>query len=86
MENNINVREILGVKENSPLFIKAAGPDKLAAAERLATTEKHFEEWHAAINRTNTRELPPELVRYYDEAAFALCMILKLEKGLLAWR
>ena len=86
MENNINVREILGVKENSPLFIKASGPDKLAAAERLASTEKHFEEWHAAINRTNTRELPPDLIRCYDEAAYALCKILKYEKELVTWK
>ena len=86
MDTNINVGEILGVKENNPLFIRAAGPDKHAAAERLASTEKHFEEWHSEINRTNTRELPPELAHYYDEAAYALCMILKLEKGLLTWR
>lgn len=85
MSNNINVREILGVQNNNPLFIKTLGPDKRAAAERFAVTEKFFEEWHTAINQTNTRELPPDLVRYYEEAAFALCMILKMEKGLITW-
>ena len=85
MSNNINVREILGVQNSNPLFIKKLGPDKRAAAERFAVTEKFFEEWHTAINQTNTRELPPDLVRYYEEAAFALCMILKMEKGLITW-
>ena len=86
MENKINVREILGVKENNPLFIRAAGPDKHAAAERLASTEKHFEEWHSEINRTNTRGLPPELIALYDEATEALCKILTYEKWLILWR
>lgn len=83
MDTSINVREILGVKENKPLFIKPSGPDKHAAATRLAETEKHFEEWHAAINRTNTRELPAALVKYYDEAAYALCMVLTLEREIV---
>ena len=86
MSNTINVREVLGVRQDKPLFIKASGPDKQAAATRLAETEKHFEEWYEAINRTNTRELPAELVKFYEDAAFALCMILKYEKELLTWK
>lgn len=86
MENKINVREILGADDREPLFIKPAGPDKHAAADRLASTEKHFEEWHSEINRTNTRGLPPELIALYDEATEALCKILTYEKGLILWR
>lgn len=85
MENNINVREILGADNREPLFIKPAGPDKPAAAMRYAETEKHFEEWHTAIKQTNTRGLPPELIALYDEAAEALCKILTYEKGLVLW-
>lgn len=83
MDTSINVREILGVQNTEPLFIKPSGPDKHAAATRLAITEQHFEEWHAAINRTNTRELPAELIKYYDEAAYALCKVLTLERGIV---
>ena len=83
MANDIDVREILGVKNTDPLFIRPSGPDKHAAAIRLAETERHFEEWHAAINRTNTRELPAELIKYYDEAAYALCKVLTLERGIV---
>lgn len=85
MENKINVREILGADDREPLFIKPAGPDKPAAAMRYAETEKHFEEWHSAIKKTNTRGLPPELIALYDEAAEALCKILTYEKGLILW-
>ena len=34
----------------------------------------------------NTRELPPDLIRCYDEAAYALCKILKYEKELITWK
>lgn len=79
MNEFINVREVLGVMDE-PLFIKKAGPDKLEAAKRLAITEKSFEAWFNAINATNTREMPSELVALYDKAAYTLCRILEIEK------
>ena len=80
----IDVKEILGVVEvDSPLFIKKKVPDKGAAAMRLAVTERMFEQWHADINRTDTREMPEELVAVYDEAAKALCKVLMQEKEIL---
>jgi len=77
----IDVRKEIGIV--TPLFIKRQAPDKMAAAERLACTEKHFEEWHAAINRTNTREIPTELVAAYEEATIALCKVLTIEKRII---
>ena len=83
MFNDINVREILGVEERRPaLFIKETGPDKIEAAKRLAITEKNFEDWHRAINSTNTRQLPADLVDLYEEAALILCRILTFERNI----
>ena len=79
--NEINVREILN--EPEPLFIRAQGPDKHAAAERLAATERHFEAWHSEINRTNLRGIPGNLERLYEQAAIILCMILHEEKRIV---
>ena len=77
----IDVKEAMNVVE--PLFIKQKAPDKLASAERLAVTEKMFEQWHSDINRTNTREMPTKLVAEYENACVALCKILKYEKEIL---
>lgn len=80
----IDVRKELGIVETpEPIFIKRQDPDKGAAAARLAITEKMFEKWHADINRTNTRELPKELVNVYEEASMALCKILMYEKEII---
>lgn len=77
----IDVLKEMGVVEH--IFIKKKDPDAVASAERLAATEKFFEEWHAAINRTNTREMPTELLAEYEKAAIALCKILTMEKAIL---
>lgn len=83
MSNAINVREVLGIEERrAPLFIKAVGPDKLEAAKRLAITEKNFEDWYNAINATNTRQMPVDLVDLYEEATITLCRILAFEKNI----
>ena len=82
--NGINIREALN--ECEPLFIKPKRADKHAAASRLEATEKMFEDWHAAINRTNTRGLPDELIGLYDEAAVALCKILTYERRIVMER
>ena len=71
----------MGVVE--PLFIKPKEPDKHASAERLAITEKIFEQWHNDINKTNTREMPARLMAEYENACVALCKILMLEKEIL---
>ena len=79
----IDVRKELGVVDNAPLFIKKKPADKFESAKRLAITEKMFEEWHADINRTNTRELPDSLKRAYEDACMALCKILMAEKEII---
>ena len=77
----IDVKKEMGVIE--PLFIKRKEPDKFAAAERLAVTEKMFERWHEDINRTNTSEIPTKLLAEYEKACHALCRILAYEKEIL---
>ena len=79
-----NVREILGVEpKHTPLFFKPTGPDKLEAAKRLAITEQCFEGWYNAINGTNTRQVPSDLVELYEEATVVLCRILQYEKNIV---
>ena len=85
MENRINVAQYLRAL-NGPVFIKDKGPDKLEAAQRLTVTEKMFEEWHAAINRTHTSEMTTDLIVLYDEAAAALCRILMAEREIATRR
>lgn len=79
--NDINVREILN--EPEPLFLRPQGPDKLAAAQRVAITEKYFEAWHSEINQTNLREIPATTRKLYEQAATILCMILHQEKRVI---
>ena len=79
----IDVKKELGVVDNAPLFIKKKPADKFESAKRLAITEKMFEEWHADINRTDTRELPDSLKRAYEDACMALCKILQYEKDII---
>lgn len=79
----IDVKKELGVDDTEVLFIKQKPVDKLEAAKRLAITEKMFEEWHADINRTNTRELPDSLKSAYEDACVALCKILMMEKEII---
>ena len=79
--NDINVREIM--REPEPLFLRSQGPDKHSAAERLAVTERIFEEWHGEINRTNIRNIPTTLSKLYEEAAVVLCLILMEEKKIV---
>ena len=80
---SINVREAVKDMSITPLFIRKPTNDKNAAAIRLASTERHFEDWHNEINRTNTRGLPADLVALYDEAAVALCKILTYERDIV---
>ena len=79
----IDVRKELGVVDNAPLFIKKKPADKFESAKRLAITEKMFEEWHADINRTDTKEMPQELKNAYEEACVALCKILMAEREII---
>lgn len=79
----IDVKKELGIVDNAPLFIKPKPTDKFESAKRLAITEKMFEEWHADINRTNTREMPDSLKSAYEDACIALCKILQYEKDII---
>ena len=79
----IDVRKELGVNEKELIFIKPKPTDKFESAKRLAITEKMFEEWHADINRTNTREMPDSLKQAYEDACMALCKILMQEKEII---
>ena len=78
----IDVKKIMSEPERISFF-KDPGYDTIAAAERLAKTEKFFKEWHASVNQIQTRDLPEELWSQYNRAADALCMILAIEKQII---
>lgn len=81
MSTEIDVRKVMNEREK--LFLKAQGPDKMSAAERLAATERIFEEWFHEINRTNLRNIPTSLANLYEDAAITLCMILTEERNIV---
>lgn len=87
MDNYINVREVMGAVENRPpLFFDPVGPDRYAAMDRKRITEQIFEEWYRKINGTNTRGIPAEVRRLYEDATVALCKILTKEEDIIKWR
>lgn len=87
MDNYINVREVMGAVENRPpLFFDPVGPDRYAAMDRKRITEQIFEEWYRKINTTNTRAIPAELKRLYEDATIALCQILTEEEKIIKGR
>ena len=84
MSNEINVREVLGVKEDyRPLFFEKVGPDPFEAMDRYKVTYQVFKEWHDRINKTNTRGLPKDLMQVYEEATESLCKVLNAEKEII---
>jgi hypothetical protein len=87
MDNYINVREVMGAVENRPpLFFDPVGPDRYAAMDRKSITEQIFEEWYRKINTTNTRAIPADLKRLYEDATIALCQILTEEEKIIKGR
>ena len=87
MDNYINVREVMGaVESRPPLFFDPVGPDRYAAMERKRITEQIFEEWYRKINTTNTRAIPADLRRLYEDATIALCQILTKEEDIIKGR
>ena len=87
MDNYINVREVMGAVENRPpLFFDPVGPDRYAAMDRKRITEQIFEEWYRKINTTNTRAIPADLKRLYEDATIALCQILTKEEDIIKGR
>lgn len=87
MDNYINVREVMGAVENRPpLFFDPVGPDRYAAMDRKRITEQIFEEWYRKINTTNTRAIPADLKRLYEDATIALCQILTEEEKIIKGR
>lgn len=81
----INVREIF---ENNAVqvkdsFIQRKGPDRNAAATRLAKTEELLESWHKEINSTNTRELSVSLSNSYQKAFEILVSICEQERRIV---
>lgn len=87
MDNYINVREVMGAVENRPpLFFDPVGPDRYAAMERKRITEQIFEEWYRKINTTNTRAIPADLRRLYEDATITLCQILTKEEDIIKGR
>lgn len=83
----INVREIMGANDKPQvLFFDPVGPDRYAAMDRKRITEQIFEEWYRKINTTNTRAIPADLKRLYEDATIALCHILTEEEKIIKGR
>ena len=87
MEQYIDVRKIMGANDTPVgLFFDPVGPDRYAAMDRKRITEQIFEEWYRKINGTNTRGIPADVRRLYEEATIALCQILTKEEDIIKGR
>lgn len=90
MDNKFNVGTILS--ENNDFneithdFIAQKEPDRQAAMKRRIATEDMLSDWKYAINSTNTRELPLNLLRMYEEAYRVLNKILDAEMDIILRR
>lgn len=89
MENRINVINTLAESNECPKmpqrfsFIKQQGPDKQAAIKRRVATEEMLSIWDREINVTNTREIPLDLLKLYEEAYTTINEILEFELQLI---
>lgn len=83
MERELNVGKVLeennGYDEITRDFITQKKADKQAAMKRRIITENMVEDWKIEINRTNTREMPLNLLRLYEEAFHTIEKILAIE-------
>ena len=87
MEQYIDVRKIMGANDTpAGLFFDPVGPDRYAAMDRKRITEQIFEEWYRKINTTNTRAIPADLKRLYEDATVTLCQILTKEEDIIKGR
>ena len=87
MEQYIDVRKIMGANDRpTALFFDPVGPDRYAAMDRKRITEQIFEEWYRKINTTNTRAIPADLKRLYEDATITLCQILTKEEDIIKGR
>ena len=77
----INVKDIM--EGPSVRFFQDPGLDTVAAAERLAVTDRCFSEWLSGVNAVKTRDIPGDLVEQYDRAADAICRIKAMEKAII---
>lgn len=83
MERELNVGKVLeennGYNEITHDFVTQKKADKQAAMKRRIITENMVEDWKIEINRTNTREMPLNLLRLYEEAFHTIEKILDIE-------
>lgn len=83
MERELNVGKVLeennGYDEVTRDFVTQKKADKQAAMKRRIITENMVEDWKIEINRTNTREMPLNLLRLYEEAFHTIEKILDIE-------
>ena len=83
MERELNVGKVLeennGYDEITRDFVTQKKADKQAAMKRRIITENMVEDWKIEINRTNTREMPLNLLRLYEEAFHTIEKILDIE-------
>ena len=65
-------------------FIDRKLPDRKAASERYYIVQEILYDWHSKLNdyRMNTREMPEELRKMYDQAVSILFDISNYERKL----
>ena len=77
------IGEALDIKEPTHNFVKQKGPDRHAAAMRLAATEIMVDNWCYEVNKTNTREMPLRLLQKYEEVYEAILEIKAMEQSIV---
>lgn len=86
MADYINVKEIMegSIVEPEITFIMKKRPDRQAASNRAFLAEDLLRSWHAALNddKCNTREMPDELLKLYQEACDKISVIIGYEERL----
>lgn len=89
MANTENFNKLIGealdVKEPTHNFVKQKGPDRHAAAMRLAATETMVNDWCYEVNKTNTREMPLKLLRKYEEVYESILEIKDMEQSIVIY-
>ena len=88
MSGCYSIDEIKGIMEEPKVeeitFIMPKRPDRQAAANRAFLAEDLLRRWHSSLNdeSCNTREMPEELLKLYQEACDKISVIIGFEERL----
>lgn len=80
------LKSIFEPEQEAIQFIPKQHSDKHAAAKRYAVVEETLIDWYEQVNRTNTRELPEDLVELYNDACRVMLKIKQREEEIILGR